>query len=86
MNPIRKADIQKIVSTSDKQFSNNTLASAPTGFDCLFGGPIYGGTFNINITRLQSTPTPPTPPPQSTKQNKNKYHRKSYRHDRMQNE
>ncbi|CAC5425298.1 unnamed protein product [Mytilus coruscus] len=48
---------------TENQVSFGNLAAAPTGLSCLFGGPIYGGTFNINISNLPSL----SPSPQTTK-------------------
>ncbi|VDI00678.1 Hypothetical predicted protein [Mytilus galloprovincialis] len=62
-NPVGQ-NVQK-TAVSENQVSFGNLASAPTatGLSCLFGGPIYGGTFNINMSNLPSL----SPSPQITK-------------------
>ncbi|CAG2256703.1 unnamed protein product [Mytilus edulis] len=64
-NPVGQNEFQNVQKTavSENQVSFGNLAGAPTGLSCLFGGPIYGGTFNINMSNLPSL----SPSPQTTK-------------------
>ncbi|VDI24801.1 Hypothetical predicted protein [Mytilus galloprovincialis] len=64
-NPVGQNQFQNVQKTavSENQVSFGNLAGAPTGLSCLFGGPIYGGTFNINMSNLSSL----SPSPQATK-------------------
>ncbi|CAC5419028.1 unnamed protein product [Mytilus coruscus] len=66
-NPVGQNEFQNVQKTavSENQVSFGNLAAAPkaAGLSYLFGGPIYGGTFNINISNLPSL----SPSPQTTK-------------------